>query len=110
MRTEELKAIVDAWQNEDKDRAVIVIASERLEGSKTEGTIIMKGNKNNLLMALFNFMEQQVDMMEEATKIGILNKLLGRITESTTPEKSYKNLDTISKLLEEFEKFNTKHS
>jgi hypothetical protein len=55
-------------------------------------------------------MEQQVDMMEEATKIGILNKLLGRIMESTTPEKSDKNLDTISKLLEEFEKFNTKHS
>lgn len=110
MGTEELKAIVEAWRNKDKDRAVIVIASERLEGGKTEGTFIMNGNKNNLLLALFNFMEQQVDLMEEATKIGALNKLLGCIMESTTSEKSDKNIDTISKLLREFGKFNTKHS
>lgn len=104
MRTEELKAIVDAWQNEDKDRAVIVIASEKLEGSETEGTTIMKGKKKNLLLVLFNFMVQQVDMMEEATKIGTLNKLLGCIMESTTSEKSDKNIDLISKMLKEFEK------
>lgn len=110
MRTEELKAIVEAWRNEDKDRAVIVITSERLEGSEVESTIIMNGNKNNLLLTLFNFMEQEVDIMEEATKIGTLNKLLGCIKESTTPEKSDKNINTISKLLEEIEKFNTKHS
>lgn len=110
MRTEELKAIVDAWQNEDKDRAVIVITSERFDEGEAEGITIIKGNKNNLLLALFNFMEKQVDLMEEATEIGILNKLLGCIKESTTPEKLDKNIYTISKLLKEFGKFNTKHS
>lgn len=110
MKTEELKAIVEAWRNEDKDRAVIVITSERLDKGVAEGATIITGNKDNLLLALFNFMEKQVDLMEEATKIGTLNKLLGCIMESTTSEKSDKNIDTISKLLKEFGKFNTKHS
>ena len=30
MRTEELTVIVEAWQKEDEDRAVIVITSEKL--------------------------------------------------------------------------------
>jgi hypothetical protein len=102
MRTEELKAIVEAWRNEDKERAVIVIASERLDEGETEGTTIIKGNKINLLLTLFNFMEQQVDMMEEATKIGAINKLLGCLSEGTD-----KKRDAFSKLLE---KLNTKHS
>ena len=102
MKTEELRAVVEDWKNEDNDRAVIMITSERLKGETMQSEIMIKGNKLNVLMSLFNFMEEQTDMMEEATKIGAMNKLLGCLSEGMD-----KKRDAFSKLLE---KLNIKHS
>lgn len=110
MKTKELVAVVEDWRNEDKDRAVIMITSERLEGEEIESRIMIKGNKGNVLMALFKFMEKQTDMMEEATKIGILNKLIGGLTENIQPEQLDKNKDALLDLLNNLEKLHTKKS
>lgn len=105
MKTEELRAVVEDWKNEDKDRAVIMITAERLEGEKMESNIMIQGNNLNVLMSLFNFMEQKTDMVEEAIKIGAINKLLGCLGEGMDEKR-----DAFSKLLENLKKLNTKHS
>ena len=105
MKTEELRAVVEGWKNEDNDRAVIMITTERLEGEKMESNIMIQGNNLNVLMSLFNFMEQKTDMMEEAIKIGAINKLLGCLSEGMDEKR-----DAFSKLLENLKKLNTKHS
>lgn len=105
MKTEELRAVVEDWKNEDNDRAVIMITSERLEGEKMESNIMIQGNNLNVLMSLFNFMEQKTDIVEEAIKIGAINKLFGCLSEGMDEKR-----DAFSKLLENLKKLNTKHS
>ena len=100
MKTEELRAVVEDWKNEDNDRAVIMITSERLEGEKMESNIMIQGNKLNVLMSLFKFMEEKTDMMEEATKIGAMNNLLECLSEGYHTREIDKKRGAFSKLLE----------
>lgn len=107
MKTEELRAVVEDWKNEDNDRAVIMITSERLKGETMQSEIMIKGNKLNVLMSLFNFMEEKTDMMEEATKIGAMNKLLECLSEGHHTREVDKKRDAFSELLKLLK---TKHS
>lgn len=78
MKRKELIEIAEKWQKEKEGRTIIVIASEPEEGHAVNQTFI-SGRRHNLLLSLFAFMKEKVDLIEEATKFAALNLFIGEI-------------------------------
>lgn len=110
MKRRELETIAKQWRDENKDRALILITTERVDGDRMRTSTIIDGNKLNVLMAMFSFMKEQIDMMVEASKIGALNELLGDVMGDIPPEKFDKNKDAFFALLKDLDKLHIKHS
>ena len=79
MTSKELIEIAEKWQKEKEDRTIIVITSEPEEGNASVNQTFISGRRHNLLLSLFAFMKEKVDLMEEATKFGALNVFIKEI-------------------------------
>lgn len=110
MKRRELETIAKKWSDEKEDRTLILITTERVDGDRMRTSTIIDGNKLNVLLTMFSFMKEQIDMMVEASKIGALNELLGDVMGDIPAEKLDKNKDAFFALLKDLEKLHTKHS
>lgn len=110
MKRRELETIARQWSDEKEDRTLILITTERIDGDRMKTSTIIDGNKLNVLLTMFSFMKEQIDMMVEASEIGAVNELLGDIMGNIPPEKLDKNKDAFFKLIKDLEKLHTKRS
>lgn len=110
MERRDLETIAKKWSDEKEDRTLILITTEQVDGDGMRTSTIIGGNKLNVLLTMFSFMKEQIDMMVEASEIGAVNELLGDIMGNIPPEKLDKNKDAFFKLIKDLEKLHTKRS